>query len=140
MGSSSAAVPTGFISFEEAIKLIQSDSKETPKVNVSFLVSNIPWIEAKHNFTIPLIKRGDDGKIVQYGHTFVQIANDYEATTLEHTIREKYKELVGREYTKDKETRSITTSITDADNGGNFTGMPRINEDTTYAPKIGTEI
>lgn len=130
-------LPKAFLTFDDAVKLIQSETRENPRVDISRLVRNFKWLEAKHNFTIFFIKRDESGKIVSNGNRPVQIANEYEKTTLEHVIREKYKELAHMEV-PDLGIRKITTVVTDADNGGNMQGIPMNNPDSTI--KVGDSI
>lgn len=122
------ALPKGFLSFDEALKLVQAETRENPRVDISRLVRNIKWLEARHNFTIFFVTR-EDGKIKSNGNRPVQIANEYEATTLEHAIREKYKELARRE-APTNEIRKISTMVTDAESGGNVEGRPVVNTDS----------
>lgn len=131
------ALPKAFLSFDEAIKLIQAETRDNPRVDISRLTKNLKWLEAKHNFTIFLLKRDNNGQIVPNGNRPVQIANDYEATTMEHVIREKYKELARREYSDDG-THRITTMVTDAESGGNSTGQPIANLESEI--KVGDNI
>lgn len=131
------ALPKGFLSFQEAVDLIQAETRETPRVDISRLTKNLKWLEAKHNFTIFLLKRDEQGNIVPNGNRPVQIANDYEATTLEHIIRGKYKELARREYTDDG-IHKITTMVTDSESGGNAMGQPIANTESEI--KVGDNI
>lgn len=130
-------LPKGFLSFDEAIKLIQAETRDNPRVDISRLTKNLKWLEAKHNFTIFLIKRAENGVIVPDGNRPVQIATEYEKTTMEHTIREKYKELARRAYSDDG-SRRITTMVTDAESGGNSMGRPI--ENTESEIKVGDNI
>ena len=131
------SLPKGFLSFDEAVKLIQAETRDNPRVDISRLTKNLKWLEAKHNFSIFMLKRDASGQIVPNGNRPVQIANDYEATTLEHIIREKYKELARREYADDG-IHKITTMVTDAESGGNSMGQPIANPDSEI--KIGDNI
>lgn len=131
------APPKGFLSFDETIKLIQAETRENPRVDISRLAKNLKWLEAKHNYTIFMLKRDASGNIIPDGNRPVQIANDYEKTTLEHTIREKYKELARQEYQNDG-IHKITTMVTDAESGGNAMGQPI--ENTESKIQIGDEI
>ena len=131
------ALPKGFLSFSEALNLIQAETRDNPRVDISRLTKNLKWLEAKHNFSIFLLKRDANGQIVPNGNRPVQIANDYEATTMEHAIREKYKELARREYSDDG-IHKISTMVTDAESGGNSMGQPI--ENTESETKVGDNI
>ena len=64
----------GFITVDDAVELIKSDTRENPIVDMDYLVAHIVWIEANHNFRIPKIRRlkpeevhkTKRGKIVEY--------------------------------------------------------------------------
>lgn len=124
------SLPKAFLSFDEAIKLIQAETRDNPRVDISRLARNLKWLESKHNYTIFLLKRDASGHIVSNGNRPVSIANEYEKTTLEHAIREKYKELARQEYQGDP-LHKITTMVTDAESGGNSTGQPIENTEST---------
>lgn len=131
------SLPKSFLSFQEVVDLIQAETRETPRVDISRLAKNLKWLEAKHNFTIFLLKRDEKGNIVPNGNRPVQIASDYEANTLEHIIREKYKELARQEYSNDG-THRISTMVTDSESGGNAHGQPIANAESEI--KIGDNI
>lgn len=131
------SLPKSFLTFEEALKLIQAETRDNPRVDISRLTKNLKWLEAKHNFSIFMLKRDQDGMIVPNGNRPVSIASDYEATTLEHAIRAKYKELARQEYSNDG-THRISTMVTDSESGGNSTGRPIANEGSEI--KVGDNI
>ena len=131
------SLPKAFLSFDEALKLIQAETRENPRVDISRLTKNLKWLEPKHNFTIFMLKRDANGVIVPNGNRPVEIASSYEATTLEHAIREKYKELARREFDDDG-THRITTMVTDAESGGNISGRPMANAESEI--KVGDAI
>lgn len=131
------ALPKGFLSYDEALKLIQAETRDNPRVDISRLAKNLKWLEAKHNFSIFMLKRDANGTIVPNGNRPVQIVNDYEKTTLEHVIREKYKELARREY-QGEGVHKISTMVTDAESGGNAMGQPI--ENTESKIQVGDEI
>lgn len=88
----------GFLSIEEAVKLINSDTRADAKVDTKWLVSHIDWIEEKHNFRIPLLKTTSDNKIVHIGSKFVEVLDDYDKATLKRCIRDHYRDMVGHEF------------------------------------------
>lgn len=122
-------LPKDFLTFDETIKLIQSDTREAPKVDIDFIVSNFEYISPAHNFTIKLLKRDSSGRIVPNGVRYVQLANEYEAATFEHVVKQKYQELVGHQF-DDSPVQRLTTMVTDADNGGNTMGAIMTNGDS----------
>lgn len=116
----------GFITVEKALEMINAETREEPNVDISRLAENIEYLAPRHNFTIFLIKRGKDGKIVSNGNKPIYIANDYEKTLVEHAIISKFEELSRLKYNGEK-VRKISTSVTDAESGGNSQGRPIVN-------------
>lgn len=125
----------GFISVEDAVKLIESDTRSNPVVDMDYLVSKIVWIEVNHNFRIPKIKRlkpeevhrTKRGKIVEYetiGEVNVSIDTAYQKEYLKKAILDKYRELVGHEY-KEAGVRAVSTVADDAQ--GRAAVQPRAN-------------
>lgn len=88
----------GFITIEEAVTLINSDTRSDAKVDTKWLVSHIDWIEEKHNFRIPLMKTTADKKTIHTGSKFVEVLDDYDKATLKRAIRNHYRDMVGHEY------------------------------------------
>lgn len=141
--NSRGGLPVGFISLEKAVELIKSDSREEPKVDIGRLVKNLPFLHAKGNFTIFLIKRDKDGNIVSNGNKPVQVPSDYDKVILEKAIIDKYSELTRRAYDKDTSgIHKISTSVTDAsdDRAGNPDGRPGTEVNTDSKIKVGDVI
>lgn len=94
------ALPKGFISIDDAIELINSDTRSNAKVDTKWLVRHIDWIEEAHNFRIPLAKSDPKSKrgITVVGSKFVQIINSYDKEVMKRAIRNHYRDMVGREY------------------------------------------
>lgn len=118
----------GFISVDEAVALIKSDTRENPVVDMDYLVSRIKWVETAHNFRIPKIRRlaPEDvirtkrGTIKEYetiGEANIYIATNFERELVRKTILDKFRELVGREY-QSKNTRAVSTVADDAQGKG----------------------
>lgn len=101
----------GFISFDDALKLIETDSKEHPTVKLGFLVQNADYIQKKHSLTIPLAQRNQaTGRIDYTGYVWVELKTDYEVVALKHAIEGAYKRSMGREINLDTAgLRQITT-------------------------------
>ena len=125
----------GFITVEDAVELIKSDTRENPVVDMDYLVTHIVWIEANHNFRIPKIRRlapeeirrTKRGKVIEYeniGNAYVYLATNYEKELLKKTILDKFKELVGREY-KEAGVKARSTVADDAQ--GRAAVQPRNN-------------
>ena len=135
----------GFSTIDEAVKLIQSDTRENPVVDMDYIVNKTVWIETNHNFRIPKIRklkpeevyRTKRGKIVEYEHIgdcYVYIATNFEKELLKKTIFDKYRELVGHEY-KEAGVRAMSTVADDAQ--GREAVRPRANKPIA---KEGTNI
>lgn len=112
-------LPHGFIPVEEAIKLINEDSRTDAKVDTKFLLSGLPYLRVGGTFNIRLMKHVD-GKAVYNGERFVQIASEYERAMLEHAVVEHYKAMSGNmnfKYdTENAPTRSLSTAVDDEEN------------------------
>lgn len=125
----------GFVTVDEGCKLIKSDTKENPVVDMDYLIAHTVWIETSHNFRIPKIRmlkpeevyRNKRGKVIEYeniGDVYVYIATNFEKELLRKTIYDKYKELVGHEY-KELGVRARSTVADDAQ--GKAAVQPRNN-------------
>lgn len=125
----------GFISVDDAVKLIKSDTRENPVVDMDYLVSRIKWVETAHNFRIPRIRRlkpeevrrTKRGKTIEYettGNAYVYIATNFEKELVRKTILDKFRELVGHEY-KEQTVRAMSTVADDAE--GRAAVQPRAN-------------
>lgn len=102
-------LPPGYSSVDEAVSLINSDTRENPVVDMDYLIGHTDWIETNHNFRIPKVRRLNQneirrtryGKIKEYetiGEVNVRIDTNYQKELLKKTIFDKYRELVGHEY------------------------------------------
>lgn len=123
-------LPNGFITVEEAVELIKSDTRDDAKVDTQWLVSRIDWVEEAHNFRIPLVRQATKDEVMEYmkkypgrrhsglirlGSKYVTIYTSFEKELLKKTIRDHYKEMVGREYVEES-TRGIST-VMDEESG-----------------------
>ena len=125
----------GFVTVDEGCKLIKSDTRENPVVDMDYLIAHTVWIETSHNFRIPKIRmlkpeevyRNKRGKVIEYeniGDVYVYIATNFEKELLRKTIYDKYKELVGHEY-KELGVKARSTVADDAE--GKAAVQPRNN-------------
>lgn len=110
------SLPKGFISIEEAIALIGSDTRTDAKVDTKYLVSHIDWIEEAHNFRIPLMKTTDDKKTIHTGSRYVEVRSSYEKEVLKKAIRDHYRDMVGRDYAAP--TVRATSTVADEEVSG----------------------
>lgn len=132
-------LPKGFITVDEACELIRSDSKTDAKVDTKYLVQHLDWIEVSRNFRIPKVRTATEEDIklfmqknpgrrpratVEVGSVYVAIETPYQKELLAKTIRDHYRDMVGREYMQRK-TRSITT-VADEEGSG-MRVQPRVN-------------
>jgi len=112
-------LPTGFIPVEEAIKLINEDSRADAKVDTKFLLAGLPYLRVGGTYNIRMMKHVD-GSAKYSGEKFVQIASEYERAMLEHAIVEHYKAMSGNvNFQYDSEhapTRSLSTAVDDEEN------------------------
>lgn len=110
-------LPNGFITVEEAIDIINKDSRDAATVDVDFLVAGIPYMRIGGTYNIRLMKH-KDGRAVYNGEKFVLITTEYERTMLEHAIVEHFKHASGRlDYDPNTSTvRSLSTAIDDEEN------------------------
>lgn len=125
----------GFVTVDDGCALIKSDTRENPVVDMDYLVAHIVWIETRHNFRIPKIRRlrpeevrrTKRGKIIEYentGDVYVYIATNFEKELLKKTILDKFRELVGHDY-KEAGVRARSTVADDAQ--GTAAVRPRNN-------------
>lgn len=135
MQPSSSTLAPGFVSVDDAVKLIKTDTRENPVVDMDYLVSRLKWVETSHNFRIPKIRRlkpeeirrTKRGKIIEYeniGDVYICIATNFEKELVRKTILDKFRELVGREY-KEQTVRAMSTVADDAQ--GTAAVRPRSN-------------
>lgn len=111
-------LPKGFISLEDAIALIHSDTRADAKVDTKYLVSHLDWIEENHNFRIPLMKTTDKGPVKLHLSKYVEIRTAYDREALKRAIRDHYRDMVGHEY-EAPAIRSLSTVADEEETGGN---------------------
>lgn len=94
------ALPKGFISIDDAVALINSDTRSDAKVDTQWLANHIDWIEEAHNFNIPLVKPDPKSKrgITVVGWKTVQIMNAYDREVMKRCIRNHFRDMAGHEY------------------------------------------
>lgn len=125
-----------FVSVDEAVKIIKSDTRENPVIDMDYLISRLKWVEVNNNFRIPKIRRlkreevyrTKRGQVKEYediGSYVVFISNSYEKELIRKTILDKFRELVGHEY-KEQVVRAMSTVADDAQ--GRAAVQPRSNK------------
>lgn len=120
-------LPAGFITIDEAIKLIESDTRKNPVVDGDYLVNSSPYIREGGNFNIKLLTRAKDGRIVENGSKFVQIRTEWDKSKLKHEIFEHYKQATGKILNPEEVgVASVTTAIDEDKNpAGSITAMEK---------------
>lgn len=135
MNPTNGQLSPGFIEVDEAVALIKTDTRQNPVVDMDYLIGHIVWIETRHNFRIPKIRRlapeeirhTKRGKVIEYentGDVYVYIATNFEKELLKKTILDKFRELVGHEY-KEAGVKARSTVADDAQ--GKAAVQPRNN-------------
>lgn len=131
------SLPKDFWTFDEAIEKINNFNRYEPEFDMDFLVQNFAYIAPAHTFNFPLVSKNKDGKYKRDGrHKYVLLNNEYEATTFEHAISAKYREIIGKDLETDP-VHNYTSTVTDTENGGNAAGVLRRNTDASTATKKG---
>ena len=126
----------GFITVDEGVDLIKSDTRENPVVDMDWLISRKKWVEVAHNFRIPKIRRlkpdevyrNKRGRVIEYEHigdANIYIATAFEKELVRKAIEDKYRELMGHEY-KEMLVRGTSTVADDAQ--GRDAVRPRPNK------------
>lgn len=92
-------LPKGFITLEEFMELIKTDTRSNPTVDTTWMVRHIDWVEENHNFRIPLIKlSADKTRNVRIGSKFVAVRDAYDRESIKRLIRDHFRDLAGHEY------------------------------------------
>lgn len=132
-------LPPGYLSIDEAVKLIKSDSRDNPVVDMDYLAAHVVWLDRNgpaHGFRIPKVRKlapneiykTKRGKIIyeeHIGDANVFIMNAFENELLKKTILDKYREMTGREY-QALSNRGVSTVADDAQ--GTNAVKPRSNK------------
>lgn len=130
------------ISINEAIDLIKSDTRQDPVVDTVYLVNaSARFMRVGGNFTIKLLTRAKDGRIVENGSLFVPINSEWEKAQLQHVINEHYTETSKTHKVVDptKVGTKKMTSVSDTSTGS--ITIPREVEDiNTESIKKGESI
>lgn len=119
-----STLPPGFVTVEDAIKLIQSDKRNDAKVDLQFLVNNIPYLETKHNFNIRKLKTTPEGKVIRDGSVYVQIFTEYERQILLKAIQDAYTERTNIKFNPDDVGVNYVSSMIDQESN-QMSAMPQ---------------
>lgn len=119
------SVPEGFVSVDDAIKLIEKDTRKIPVVDTAFMVRNYNYTRVGGNFTIPLLQRDSSGRIIKKGETFVQFPDEESLYRFRGALKRHYKEVSGGMEVNENRVRSFSTAI---DPEENPTGRITVNK------------
>ena len=100
-----------FITVDEAIKLIESDSRENPVVDIKQMTDSYTYIELAHNFRIPLLAVNKDGFIVENGNRYITFEKEIDVLRFREVVLNHYKETTSAKYDEEaitNPTKSIT--------------------------------
>lgn len=86
----------GFITIDEAINLINKDTRDKATVDLEWMARNIDYINEFKNFQIPLMDTNERGAYKK-GEAYVYVATAYEKEVLKHAIRSAYKNRTGND-------------------------------------------
>lgn len=136
--------PSDILTVKEAIDLINTDTRTNPVVDNRKLIKNVEYLRSNFrgggmNFTIFLVKRDEDGKIVPNGKKWAAITSHRDQTELEYAITDHYKALSGKDI--DPEQIGLYKRTTAVDPGsGNTTGLARNNPSSklSYGDELGS--
>lgn len=123
--------PSDILTVKEAIDLINSDSPTNRIINNGKLIRNVEFLRSNFrgggmNYTIFLVKKLANGKIVPNGVKFVAVTNRRDQTDLEYAITDHYKAVSGRDIDPDElGLMQVTTAVDES--AGNLDGMARKN-------------
>lgn len=130
------SLPKDVMTTEEAIKLIEQETREKPKLDIQFMAANLPYLREGYPYNMRMLTRDAFGKIVQNGTKYAYVKDHKDAVLLESAIREKFRELAHKEF--ELPLRKVTNEITDAESGGNMMGVTTSNTRSTI--KAGDNI
>lgn len=113
------ALPEGFISVDEAIKLINSDTRDNAVVDVQKMMATIKFLRKNKTFRIPLIKSINKRPWIQkIGSKYIIPKNEFERTNVEHAIVSKFTEETGRAIdVESMGLKKVNTVMDDKNNG-----------------------
>lgn len=135
------ALPNGFISTEDAVELIGTNTFDEPTVDIKYLTGHLDWVEEQHNFRIPkvrLITKDEvaryikdhhgrrPGDLVTLGSVYVYVRTSYDKEAIKKAIRDNYRKVAGKEF-QAPITRGVST-VKDEETGNSE--RPRVTKKT----------
>lgn len=91
------SLPKGFITIDEAIALVDKHTMAEPTTNLAMLLRGKRFIRLTENMTIPVWKKGENGKYGQTGEVFIRFDSQLDIERWKDVLSRKYREIVGRE-------------------------------------------
>lgn len=145
----------GFSTIDEAVKLIQSDTRSKPVVDLNYLIHHLNWIETGRNFRIPKMRRltkaemesreqnrrassfyAPVSEFESNGNMYVYIETNYDKELLRKVIREKFRELAGHEF--DEALGRATSTVADDAQGAGAVRPRSVKPNTELGASIGS--
>lgn len=104
-----------FLTVQEAIELINTDTATNPTVDHKALTRGVEYLKTnmrggEMNYTIHLLGRNDKGEIIRTGVKYVRVTSSRDASQLEWAIVDHYKQLSGKQIDADKLGLSAQTT------------------------------
>lgn len=122
-----------FITVDEAIKLIESDSRENPVVDIKQMTDSYTYIELAHNFRIPLLAVNKDGFIVENGNRYITFEKEIDVLRFREAVLNHYKETTSAKYDEEAITNPTKSITTVSDPETNPASIPQNNPDGAKA-------
>lgn len=126
----------GFIGVEDAIRLIHEDKRDDAKVDLQFLVSNIPYMKVKQNYNIRLMKTVN-GKAIRDGSVYVTLHTEYDRQVLLRAIQDAYQARTGIKFNADEIGINHVNAMVDQEKG---ISEPRPRAEAEGRTKVGDNI
>lgn len=122
-----------FITVDEAIKLIESDSRENSVVDIKQMTDSYTYIELAHNFRIPLLAVNKDGFIVENGNRYITFEKEIDVLRFREVVLNHYKETTSAKYDEEAITNPTKSITTVSDPETNPASIPQNNPDGAKA-------
>lgn len=122
-----------FITVDEAIELIESDSRENPVVDIKQMTDSYTYIELAHNFRIPLLAVNKDGFIVENGNRYITFEKEIDVLRFREVVLNHYKETTSAKYDEEAITNPTKSITTVSDPETNPASIPQNNPDGAKA-------
>ena len=122
-----------FITVDEAIELIESDSRENPVVDIKQMTDSYTYIELAHNFRIPLLAVNKDGFVVENGNRYITFEKEIDVLRFREDVLNHYKETTSAKYDEEAITNPTKSITTVSDPETNPASIPQNNPDGAKA-------